>query len=137
MVIEEWELDSWDDENEKFYQGDSYLEPWDLHVNETLPLQVVIPGTLAGCDADLDFAHNIPKPHTHLRLHKRFLQDLVNVIKGTAGKIGRGGRCAGRLVRPGLPKIKVGTRGGNEAKKSTAEQSAKVKDMLDKEPLKW
>ncbi|MBE3042691.1 hypothetical protein IMZ48_08980 [Candidatus Bathyarchaeota archaeon] len=61
-----------------------------------------------------------------------FLQELINLIKGTAGKIGRGGGD-GKGV---LPTMKFGTRGGKGAKKKTIAQQ-KVKDMLDKGPPRW
>ncbi|SPO06827.1 uncharacterized protein DNG_09521 [Cephalotrichum gorgonifer] len=36
LVVEEWELDTWNEEDEEEFCGDpKYLEPWERHLNST------------------------------------------------------------------------------------------------------
>lgn len=141
LVIEEWELDTWnDDDEETFYQDDRYLDPWVAHVNETRPLEIQFPWPRMKRDADANGGHGVVEVLERRGIQKRFLQAIVSIIRSFAGKVGKGGRGkgggGGGLKSAAMPKFKIGRRGG-KGKRSAAEQSAKIKDMLDKGPMRW
>ena len=142
LVIEEWELDEWDNKDEEdFYQSDRFLESWEAHVNKTRPAYITIEGIGRKRDARPDGSFSTTKrPARHRGFQKRFFGQLVNLIKGVAGQVSKGGRGEGSGGRGSggfatMPKFKFGVRG--KGKNSAAKQGDKVKDMLDKGPLRW
>ncbi|SPO02482.1 uncharacterized protein DNG_05155 [Cephalotrichum gorgonifer] len=139
LVVEEWELDSWDEEDEEnFYSDPGYLEPWERHLNSMRSAYVVSDGTILN-GRDRPNAESQPSGMpTPARGYKRFLGGLFNGLISTAGKVGRvtGGSASKAIDK--IPPMKFGTRGGSAPRKATnAQQGAKVKEMLDKGPLRW
>lgn len=141
LKIKEWELDEWNDEDEeKFYKSDSFLGPWFKEIDKTAPSNIDIPD-ISKRVLEPDSAHNTLEARP---VHKRFVQVLMGIIKGIVraitGKIPKGkggnyGKGDGAKAFDAFPEMKFG-KGGKSAKKTSGEQSAKVKEMFDKGPMR-
>lgn len=140
LVIDEWELDAWNDgDEEKFYKGDAFLEPWIAHVNSTRSVPVTIVGI--GRKREAGPEYGVSERLERRGIHKRFFQTLVSLIKGVATTVSRGGRGKGGVSADGktllpMPKMRFGAR-GKKGKKSREDQDGKIKEMLDKGPMRW
>jgi hypothetical protein len=139
LEIEEWELDTWNDEDEeKFYQG-SFAEGWVKFADETWEADstvVEVRNAVAMPAPEGQYGAIAVRSSEH-HLEKRFFQ-LIALVLGVAARIGMAVANIATRVAPAV--MRIGTRagrGGRKAKADKAAQGSKVKEMKDKGPLKW
>jgi len=140
LLIDEWELEAFDDAGEESFYNGAYLDPWVRHVQSsvayvTLSMRSLEENSMHR-NADTDIGTDLDTNRdTHLR-DKRFINGLISLIKGVANSVARGAKAAiPSRPPPTMTFAKPGA--GTAARATRVQQSAKVKEMLDKGPLRW